>query len=90
MRLIFPRREWENAKAVAACENRGTGLDNRRARRGRAGERSHWQIHPIHFNWVDEDQLETNAFYATAVAHRLWRNAGGWAPWTCARFLGIR
>lgn len=89
IRMVFPRSEWENAKAVATCENRGTGLDNRRARRGKAGERGHFQIHPIHSNWVDMDRLETDALYLTRVAHRIWEQAQ-WRPWTCATFLGIR
>ena len=42
------------ALRVAHCETGGTF--NPRAR-GRAGERGLFQIHPVHFGWLDETRL---------------------------------
>lgn len=62
---------------VARCESR---LNPRAL--GRAGERGLFQIHPVHFGWVDERRL-FEPLYNARIAFRLSRGGRSWAHWTC-------
>lgn len=101
IRLQFPKWARADARRVSRCEHLprvpvsqggAPWPDNRNSKRGKAGERSAWQIHPIHRNWVDMAKLERSAWYATAVAKRMWVKQGKrFRPaWACAYILGIR
>ena len=63
------------ALRVAHCETGGTF--NPRAR-GRAGERGLFQIHPIHFSWLDETRLWLPG-YNSQIAYRLSRGGRDWS-----------
>ena len=67
------------ALRVARCETGGT-LDPRA--RGSAGERGLFQIHPIHWGWINENRLFQPAYNAR-VAWRLSRGGTNWTHWTC-------
>jgi hypothetical protein len=67
------------ALTVAKCETGGTW--NRWAR-GDDGERGLFQIHPVHFGWLDESRLYEVRYNARA-AFRLSRGGRSWEPWTC-------
>ena len=67
------------AVRVALCETGGT-LDP--LARGRAGERGLFQIHPIHFRWLDEARLWLPG-YNSLIAWRLSRGGRDWSAWTC-------
>lgn len=64
---------------VATCETGGTLDPNSR---GAAGERGLFQIHPVHFGWLDERRLYEPLFNAR-IAYRLSRGGTNWRPWTC-------
>lgn len=67
------------ALRVAYCETGGTY--NPYAR-GRAGERGVFQLHPIHFGWLDEARLYEPRYNARA-AYILSRGGRDWHHWTC-------
>ena len=64
---------------VVACETGGT-YD--RHALGDAGERGLFQIHPVHFRWVDEARLFERSYNAR-IAYRLSRGGRDWRAWTC-------
>ena len=68
-----------SALRVAHCETGGTF--NPWAR-GRAGERGLFQIHPIHFSWLDESRLWLPG-YNSLIAFRLSRGGRDWGAWSC-------
>ena len=47
---------------------------------GRAGERGIYQIHPIHFGWLDEARL-WNPRYNAQAAFKLSKRGRDWTPW---------
>lgn len=65
------------AVRVARCESHL----NRYAL-GSAGERGLFQIHPVHFGWVDERRL-FEPYYNARIAYRLSRGGRTWRAWTC-------
>jgi Lysozyme like domain len=67
------------ALRVARCET-GNTLDPHA--QGRAGERGLFQIHPIHFGWLNEPRLWQPRYNARA-AYRLSRGGRDWSHWTC-------
>ena len=67
------------AMRVVRCETGGT-YDARA--RGGAGERGLFQIHPVHFGWVDERRLY-EPLYNARIAYRLSRGGTSWRAWTC-------
>jgi hypothetical protein len=74
---------WRYALAIVGCE---TGHTYSKYVRGSAGEVSWWQLHPVHFGWIDEARAVADPRYATRMAIRL--GAGrDWSPWTCARYV---
>jgi hypothetical protein len=74
---------WQYAYAIAGCETGGTYY-NRAV--GSAGERGIFQIHPVHFGWLDENQL-WDVRYNTRIAYRMSRGGSSWQPWTCSRLV---
>jgi hypothetical protein len=68
------------AIAVARCETGGT-FDNHAI--GSAGERSIFQIHPVHFDWANPRRLYADPVYATRIAYRLSRAGTDWSAWSC-------
>jgi hypothetical protein len=76
---VFTSTRCGPAIRVATCETGGT-LDPRA--RGRLGERGLFQIHPVHFGWLDERRLYEPRYNARA-AFRLSRGGRDWSPWTC-------
>lgn len=66
------------ALRVARCESRLWPHA-----RGSAGERGIFQIHPVHFGWLDEGRL-WQPWYNAKIAWRLSRGGTSWGPWTCA------
>lgn len=68
------------AISVARCETGGT-FDNHAI--GRAGERSIFQIHPVHFGWANPRRLYNDPAYATRIAYRLSRGGTDWSAWSC-------
>jgi hypothetical protein len=74
---VFGPRHGPAAVRVAWCESR---LDRRAL--GAAGERGLFQIHPVHFGWVDERRL-WEPRYNARIALRLSRGGRDWSPWTC-------
>ena len=76
---VFKGQKCGPAIRVATCETGGT-LDPHS--RGAAGERGLFQIHPIHFNWLNERRLY-EPLYNIRVAYRLSRGGTSWRPWTC-------
>jgi Lysozyme like domain len=75
---VFARR-CLTALRVAYCETGGTF--NRFAL-GDDGERGLFQIHPVHFGWLDERRLY-EALYNARAAYRLSRGGRDWSHWTC-------
>lgn len=67
------------ALRVAFCETGGT-LNP--LARGRAGERGLFQIHPVHFRWLDETRLWLPG-YNSRVAFLLSRGGRDWSAWSC-------
>ena len=67
------------ALRVASCETGGTFYVRAL---GDAGERGLFQIHPVHFGWLDERRL-FEARYNARIAYRLSRGGRNWSPWTC-------
>ena len=65
------------AVRVATCES---GLNNGAI--GRAGERSLFQIHPVHFKRFDPNRLSSDVWYGTNAGYTLWSEQG-WRPWSC-------
>ena len=49
---------------------------------GSQGERSIWQIHPIHRQY-DPLKLSGDIWYAAQVAYELSRGGTDWSPWSC-------
>ena len=78
IRSVFGRYAG-SALSVAYCETGGT-MDPRA--RGRAGERGLFQIHPIHFSWLDERRL-FEPLYNARIAFRLSRGGRDWDAWAC-------
>jgi hypothetical protein len=76
---VFTGTRCGPAIRVATCETGGT-LDPHA--RGRAGERGLFQIHPVHFGWVDEARL-WQPLYNARIAYRLSRGGRSWRAWTC-------
>lgn len=70
-------RHAKQALAVARCESR---FDPRAV--GDAGERGIFQIHPVHFGWVNERRL-WQPLYNARVAYRLSKGGRDWHHWTC-------
>ena len=77
IRQVFPSATEDAAIRVARCESRL----NRWAV-GRAGERGLFQIHPIHFYWMDERRL-FDPVYNARIAYRLSRGGTSWRHWAC-------
>lgn len=67
------------ALRVAACETGGT-FDP--LARGRAGERGLFQLHPVHFGWLNEARLFEPRYNARA-AYILSRGGRDWDAWSC-------
>ena len=67
------------ALRVVACETGGTYSP---WARGSAGERGIFQIHPVHFGWVDEAALWLPGYNAQ-IAYRLSRGGRDWSHWSC-------
>jgi Lysozyme like domain len=67
------------ALEVARCETGGT-FDPHAL--GSAGERGLFQIHPIHFGWLNERRLFQPLYNAWA-AYRLSHGGRSWSHWTC-------
>lgn len=67
------------ARAIAWCESRWWPYAV-----GAAGERGPFQIHPVHYGWVDEERL-WDPWYSAQVAWRLSQGGTDWSPWTCSR-----
>lgn len=65
------------ALTVARCESRLNPFAL-----GQAGERGLFQIHPVHFGWVDERRL-WQPRYNSLIAYRLSRGGTSWRAWTC-------
>lgn len=76
IRDVFGRTSWA-ALRVASCESH---LSPRAV--GAAGERGLFQIHPIHFSWLNEARL-FEARYNSQIAYRMSRGGTSWGPWTC-------
>lgn len=49
---------------------------------GAAGERGLFQIHPVHFGWLDEWRLFEPA-YNSRIAYRMSRGGTDWSAWAC-------
>lgn len=64
---------------VVRCETGGTF--NPRSM-GDAGERGLFQIHPVHFGWLNERRLFEPRYNARA-AYRLSHGGRNWSHWTC-------
>jgi len=64
---------------VAGCETGGT-YDPHAL--GGEGERGLFQIHPIHFGWLNERRLWEPGYNAR-IAWRLSRHGTDWGPWSC-------
>jgi hypothetical protein len=82
---FFPG-QWSYALGIIGCETEHTYS---KYVVGDAGEVSWWQIHPVHFAWVDEARAVADPRYATSVAIRIGNGSvreGGsfWGPWSCA------
>jgi hypothetical protein len=76
IRHVFGRY-WAQALRVARCESHL----NPRAH-GSAGERGIFQIHPVHFGWIDERRL-WQPLYNARIAYRMSRGGRDWSAWTC-------
>ena len=66
------------ALEVARCETGGTFTPGSSA----AGERGLFQIHPVHFGWLNETRL-FEPVYNARIAYRLSRGGTSWRHWTC-------
>ena len=78
---VFPESERANAVAIVACETGSTFAPHAVGDNGRA--RGAFQTHARFWGPVPDDIRGQ-----TEQAYRIWQRAG-WAPWTCARILGI-
>lgn len=67
------------ALRVASCETGNTFYPRSV---GSAGERGVFQIHPVHFGWLDESRLWSPAYNAR-IAYRLSRGGTNWSHWSC-------
>ena len=67
------------ALEVARCETGGTFYSRSV---GDAGERGLFQIHPVHFGWVNESRL-FEPLYNARIAFRLSHGGRDWSPWSC-------
>ena len=65
------------ALAVAWCESRFDPSIT-----GAAGERGLFQIHPVHWGWLDEDRL-FDPLYNAQMAYELSQGGTDWSSWTC-------
>ena len=74
------------ALRVAACESAGWRPGERLRfytyALGAAGERGLFQIHPVHFGWLNEQRL-FDPLYNARIAYRLSRGGTSWRHWTC-------
>ena len=81
----FPMTEWQNAKKIMMAESGG-----RYDALSKTGDRGLMQISPVHKGRVGGN---LNALYSPEinmrVAYEIWSEQG-WAPWVCAKKLGIR
>lgn len=75
---------WRYPLAIVGCE---TGHTFSKYVRGSAGEVSWWQLHPVHFGWIDEARAVADPRYATRIAYRMSHGGSDWSPWTCARYV---
>ncbi len=74
IRLIFPRSSWDDWFCIVEKEGIGRWPRRDPIVRGAAGERGSFQIHPVHYAWVDEELLDgpdANALYGTIVAQEI-------------------
>ena len=77
--LEVPEAWAEHAGTVAMCE---TGF-RWPSPIGAAGERSAWQVHPIHFPAMRRAGLNPDKPYdLTRYAIAMWERSG-WGPWSC-------
>ena len=76
IRQVFRATSWA-ALRVAECESH---MSPRAV--GAAGERGLFQIHPVHFSWLDEARL-FEARYNSQIAFRMSRGGTNWSAWTC-------
>jgi Lysozyme like domain len=67
------------ALRVVRCETGGTFSP---WATGSAGERGIFQIHPVHFGWLDERRLWIPRYNAR-IAFRLSHGGHDWSAWTC-------
>ena len=81
----FPPEAVNVAYHIVAAESKGNPYAE-----GGAGERGIFQIHPIHFGYGQQTLLGYtwddmwNPVANAAVAAWLYKNQGGWRPWTTA------
>jgi hypothetical protein len=81
-RAVLPRifgSQWRSAYRVAHCETGGT-FYNRAL--GAAGERGIFQIHSVHWGWLDESRL-FDIRYNSRIAYRISKAGRDWSAWTC-------
>ena len=62
---------------VATCESRLNPFAL-----GSQGERGIFQLHPVHFGWLNEDRLWEPRYNARA-AYILSKGGRNWSHWTC-------
>lgn len=74
---------WAYAYKIAGCE---TGWTYDAEALGAAGERGIFQIHPVHFGWLDEGRL-WDVRYNARIAYRMSRRGTSWTAWTCSRLI---
>lgn len=74
----FRGKDLETAVAVALAESGGRPKVNAA---GTEDSRGLWQINSVHFGRFDADRLYEPGYNAKA-AHAVWRDAGGFGPWT--------
>ncbi|MGH3915220.1 MAG: hypothetical protein ACRDTC_17710 [Pseudonocardiaceae bacterium] len=77
----FRGKDLETAVAVALAESGGRPEVNAA---GAEDSRGLWQINSVHFGRFDADRLSEPGYNAKA-AHAVWRDAGGFGPWTAYR-----
>lgn len=77
----FRGKDLQIATAVALAESRGRAGMNAA---GTEDSRGLWQINSVHFGRFDADRLYEPGYNARA-AWAVWRDAGGFGPWTTYR-----
>ena len=77
----FRGKDLETAVAVALAESGGRPKVNAA---GAEDSRGLWQINSVHFGRFDADRLYEPGYNARA-ARAVWRDAGGFGPWTTYR-----